>query len=167
MTVQDFFDHLSGQPLAVFTFLLMVPISSLLTNFLSGSSGGRSPWKYLYSLLIYLACIPGIFALTLLFYLFLFENINILELDIILNILPPVSMIATILIIRKNVNLDLIPGFDKITAFLTIILVVFIFLWILDRTRLWVVTFLPLSAALLIFFLLLAALLWGWHRIKS
>ena len=166
MTVQDFFDLLSSSPAVVLSFLLSVPLCSLLANYLSGPLGGNAPWKYLYSLFVYLTCIPGIFALTLLLYLFLFENVSILELDIILHILPPVTMLVTLLIIRKNVSLDLIPGFDKITAFLTIILVVFILLWVLDRTRLWVVTFLPLPVAILLFFLLLGAFLWGWRRLK-
>jgi len=164
MTVQDFFDLLASYPAAILAFLFCVPASALLANYLSGSQPGRSPWKYLYSLLIYLACIPGIFGLTLLAYRFLFDRIDVMQLDILLHILPVVTMLATILIIRKKVNLDLIPGFDKITAFLTIILIIFILLWVLDRTRLWVITFLPLPIALLMFFAMLVALLWAWRK---
>jgi hypothetical protein len=167
MTVQEFFDLLAANSVAVLTFFFCLPFSALLSNYLSGASAASAPWKYLYSGLIYLVSIPGLFALTLLFYLFLFERVNVMELDIVLHILPIVSMIATILIIQKKVSLDLIPGFDKITGFLTVITVVLIVLWVLDRTRLWVVTFLPLPFALLIFAVLLVLFLWGWRRISG
>ncbi|TVR87257.1 MAG: hypothetical protein EA411_08605 [Saprospirales bacterium] len=165
MTVQEFFELLSHYPAAVLAFFLCIPASTLLANYLSGTRAADSPWKYLYSVLIYLACVPGIFSMTLMAYQFLFETLGVMQLDIILHILPLVSMILTILIIRKKVNLDLIPGFDKITAFLTVIFVVFVLLWVLDRTRLWVITFLPLPVALLIFFAMLVALIWAWRKL--
>lgn len=167
MTLQEFFDYLSTTPELTLTFLLCVPLSAILANYLSGLSAAQSPWKYLYSALIYLACIPGVFVLTLILYLFLFENTSILDLDIIVHILPVFTMTATILIIRRKINLDLVPGFDKITGLLAIILVVLIILWVLDRTRLWVVTFLPLPVALLILGVLIVALLWGWRKLSS
>lgn len=165
MTLQEFFDFLANNTLAVFTFIICVPLTSLLANYLSGKSAASSPWKYLYSGLIYLAVIPGMFVLTLLLYLFLFEKINILELDIILHILPIFTMIITLITIRKKVNLDLIPGFGKLSGLLSMILVVMLLLWILDRTRLWVVTFLPFQIAILIFAVLLLIFLWGWRRV--
>nr|MBS0037216.1 hypothetical protein [Saprospiraceae bacterium] len=167
MTLQDFFDVLAGNATAVFTFLISVPFSALLANYLSGPSAAGTPWKYLYSGLIYLACIPGIFVFTLVLYLFLFEKVSILDLDIIHHLLPMITMAATILIIKKKVNLDLIPGFGKITALLVMIMVVLIILWVLDRTRIWVITFLPLPFALLIFVVLLLFLLWGWRRFSG
>jgi len=167
MTLQDLFDLLSENTIVVFTFIICVPLTALLANYLSGKSAASAPWNYLYSGLIYLAAIPGIFVLTLLAYLFLFERINVLELDIFLHILPIFSMIATLMIIRKKVNLDLIPGFGKLSALLSMILVVLIILWVLDRTRLWVVTFLPFQFALLIFAVLLIVFLWGWRRVSG
>lgn len=166
MTLQEFFDLLANNTLPVFTFIICVPLTALFANYLSGKSAASTPWKYLYSGLIYLAAIPGIFVLTLLFYLFLFEKVKVLELDVVLHILPIITMIATLIIIRKKVNLDLIPGFDKLSGLLSMILVVLMLLWVLDRTRLWVVTLLPLSAAAFIFAVLLVIFLWGWKRLS-
>lgn len=115
MTLQEFFDLLNNNTLVVFTFIICVPLTALLANYLSGKSAASAPWKYLYSGLIYLAAIPGIFVVTLLAYLFLFERVNVMELDIFIHILPIFTMIATLMIIRKKVNLDLIPGFGKLS----------------------------------------------------
>ncbi len=167
MTLQEFFDLLNNNTLVVFTFIICVPLTALLANYLSGKSAASAPWKYLYSGLIYLAAIPGIFVVTLLAYLFLFERVNVMELDIFIHILPIFTMIATLMIIRKKVNLDLIPGFGKLSGLLSMILVVLLILWILDRTRLWVVTFLPFQFALVIFAVLLIVFMWGWRRVSG
>ena len=109
-----------------------------------------APWKYLYTALIYLACVPGIFALTLSAYLFLFEHRSIMQTNIYTQILPLVSMVVTIWLVRKNVDLDLVPGFGKLSGLLLLIAVVLVLMWILDRTRIFALTYIPLPLAILI-----------------
>ena len=103
--------------------------------------------------------------MTLSIYVFVFERRSIFDTDIYTQILPIISMVATLFLIRRNVNLDLVPGFDKITGLIMMIASVFAFMWVLDKTRIWVVSYLPFWQGLLIFAGLLLVLRWGWGKV--
>ena len=100
--------------------------------------GHLTPWKYLYSALVYLVCVPGIFSVTLDVYMFLFEKRSILQTDIYTQILPILSMVITLFIIKRNVNLDAIPGFGKLSGLIMMITATLLIMWGLDRTHFWV-----------------------------
>jgi len=167
MTLGDFFELCSNNPAFVIFYFAAVPLSAFLALLLSRGRGGESPWKYLYAVLIYLACIPGIFALTLNAYLFLFENMRIMDTNIYTQILPVVSMILTIWLIAKSTSLDNVPGFDRLSGFLTLIAVILILMWILDKTRILTFTYIPFVYVVLILAGLLLTARWGLHRLKS
>ena len=88
-----------------------------------------------------------------------------MDTDIYTQIFPIISMILTLVIIRRNVDLDNIPGFDKISGFVMILLVAMAIMWIVDRTRILVFSFLPFSYALGIFAALFLILRIGWRRV--
>jgi hypothetical protein len=111
--------------------------------------------------------VPGIFAVTLSVYVFVFERRSIFQTDIYTQILPVLSMIGTLLLIRRNVDLDLIPGFDKITGLIMMITATFALMWVLDKTHIWVVSFLPFWQGILIFIGLLLVIRWGWSRMAK
>lgn len=148
-------------------WFLFVPLAAWITGRFAQGEGHLSPWKYVYSTLIYLSCVPGVFALFLSAWIFLFERRSILDTDVFTQVLPLFSMIATLLIIRRNVDLDLVPGFDKVSGLFVMIAAVLALLWVIDRTRIWVVTFLPFWQALLILIALLLLARWGWKRMLS
>ena len=167
MTLQDFFNLLSENPVWLLAYFTLIPFTALLAGILGKGEGHLSPWTILYSTLIYLVCIPGVFAVTLSIYLFLFERRSIMETDMFTQIIPILSMVVTLLLIRRNVSLDLIPGFDKITGFIFMILAVFAFFWVLDKTRIFIVSFLPFWQGILIFIGLFLVMKWGWGRMTS
>jgi hypothetical protein len=167
MTLGDFFELCSNNPAIVIFYFVAVPLTCLLALILSRGRGGESPWKYLYAVLIYLACVPGIFALTLNAYLFLFENLRILDTNIYTQILPIVSMIITIWLITKSTSLDNVPGFDKLAGLLTLIAVILTLMWVLDKTRLLTFTYIPFMYVILILAGLLLVGRWGLHRLRS
>ena len=169
MTLQELFNLLDDPTNAalMLSFLILIPIGSLILGFISGKDGHLSPWKYIYSVFIYLICIPGIFAITLNVYLFLFENQSIMYTNIYTQILPIISMIATLLIIRSNVDMEWIPGFNKLPGLVMIIFSTIALMWFLDRTRIWVISFLRFEYVLLIFVLLLLVIRFGWSRLMK
>lgn len=59
-------------------------------------------------------------------------------------------MVATIAIIRRFVNLDDVPGFDKLTGFMLIIGVILTLMWVLDRTHIYAISFMPFYIVLLV-----------------
>lgn len=167
MTLQELFNLIADNPDYILFFFFIVPFAALLALILGKGEGHLEPWTYLYSVLIYLACIPGIFAVTLNIYLFLFEKQRILETDIYTQILPIVSMVITILLVRRNVNLDKIPGFDKLSGLIMIISATLGIMWFIDRTRIWVISFIPFQYVVLIFFALLFVIRFGWKRLSA
>jgi hypothetical protein len=77
------------------------------------------------------------------------------------------AMLATILIVRRTVDLDRIPGFDKITGLMLIMFAVFAILWVLDKTHIWVVSYLPFWQGILIFAALLLLIRFGWSKLAK
>ena len=167
MTLKDFFQLLSDNPVIIIAYFLFIPLTALIAGVLGKGEGHISPWKYLYSTLVYMVCVPGIFAITLSVYLFLFERISIFETDVFTQILPVVSMLFTLLLIRANVSLDRIPGFGKMSGLLMMIVVALTFMWIIDKTRIFVFSYLPFQYVLLIFVGLLVLMRLGFSKMMK
>ena len=165
MTIEQFLDILGRYPQVIILFLGFLPLASFIHGrYIAGARIAESPHRFVMSTLVYLACVPGIFAVTLSVYVFVFERRSIFQTDIYTQVLPIVSMIATLLIIRRTVDLDSIPGFDKITGLIVVIFAVFSIFWVLDKTHIWVVSYLPFWQGVLIFIGLLIAIRYGWTK---
>jgi hypothetical protein len=165
MTLQEAFERVSEQPAYAIFYFTVIPFTALIVGWLEREEGHRAPWKYLYSTLLYAVSIPGLFAITLNIYLFLFERRSIMETNLYTQVLPFVAMIATILIIRKNVDLDRIPGFDKLSGLVLMISAALAIMWFVDRTRIIVFSYLPFHVVILIFLGLLILIRVGWSRL--
>jgi len=150
MTLGEFFEWTKGQPGLMIGYFILIPLIALLAGIFSKGEGHLSPWKYLYSILIYMVAIPGIFAVTLSVYLFLFERRSIFDTNLFTQVLPVLSMIATFLIIRKQVDLDLVPGFGRISGLIIMIASVMTLMWIIDKTHIYSITFMPFYVVILI-----------------
>lgn len=165
MTLKAFFDLLAENPVYILFFFIVIPLTALLSGVMGKNEGHLTPWKYLYSTLIYLICVPGIFSVTLNIYMFLFEKKPILETDIYTQILPIISMLLTLFIIRQNVSLDDIPGFGKLSALVMIISSTLAIMWFIDSTSIHVFTYMRFEKVILIFIGLLIAIRFGWYRV--
>lgn len=164
MTLGDFFNMMSQNPSIVYFYFLAVPLTALLAGIFGKGEGELSPWKYLYSLLIYLTSIPGIFAVTLNVYMFLFERQSILSAPLATQVVPIVSMFLTYYLIRRNVHFDDIPGFDKISGLVMILFSLITLMWIAEKTHIIAVTILPFIWVIGIFAILLILIRVGWKR---
>lgn len=150
MTLQDFFDLLSASPAIIIFYFVALPLTAFLACVFGRNEGHLSPWKYLYSFLIYAACLPGIFSISLNVYLFLFERQSVLDANIYTQILPIIVMGFTLWFISKNVDLDRIPGFDKVGGLMMMIACILALMWMLDKTRIFAITILPFWVVILI-----------------
>lgn len=165
MTLRDFFEATSAQPVYIAFYFVMIIVVAVLTGWLAKGEGEDSPWKYLYSGLLYMACVPGIFAIGLGIYLFLFERRSIFDMNVLLEVVPVICMIATILIVRKNVDVDKIPGFDKLSGLVMMISSALAIMWFVDRVRIVIFSTMPIHMLLLIFVGLLLLIRIGWSRL--
>lgn len=149
MTLGDFFELCGDNPRFLLAYFLLIPLIALIAFFFSKGQGHQSPWKYLFSVLIYLVAIPGIFAVTLTIYLFLFERRPIMETNIFTQILPVVSMLATFILIRKQVDMKFVPGFGKLSGLILILSILMVIMWVIDKTHIYSITIIPFWIVLL------------------
>ncbi len=167
MTLQELFNILSDNPEILGFYFLAVPLTAFLAGVFGKGEGHLSPWKQLYCVLIFLAAIPGIFAVTLNVYFFLFERQPILQTNIYTQVIPIVFMIFTIWLIKRNVPLELVPGFDKLGGLLMIIFAVLSVMWLLDRLHIIAITIMPFHYVLIFLVIVFIAIRIGLKRLMA
>ena len=165
MTLQEFFDLLSQNPTIIMFYFLALPLTAFLASVFGKGEGHLTPWKQLYCFLIFAAAIPGIFALMLNVYLFLFENQPVMETNIYTQILPILVMVFTFWLIRRNVPFELIPGFDKVSGLVMIIMAVLAVMWFLDRLHIVAFTYMPFHYVLIFLVAAFVALRFGVKKV--
>lgn len=149
MTLQEFFDVCSNHPEFIGFYFVALPLTAFLASVFGKGEGHLPPWKYLYTFLVYSATIPGIFAVVLNVYMFLFERQSIMDSNIYTQILPIMVMFFTLWLIKRNVPFEYIPGFNKISGLVMVTFIIIAVMWLLDRTHVFAVTFLPFHYVLL------------------
>ena len=125
MTLQQFFDMIQANPNFSLYFFLGIPAIALVLGWVTEPDSSQSPWNYLFAVLVYAICIPGIFAVTLNIYFFFWER-------------------------RSIMDTHDVPGFDKLTGFMLIIGVILTLMWVLDRTHIYAISFMPFYIVLLV-----------------
>ncbi len=161
MTLTAFFDWVSSEPGWVIAYFVALPLLALLFGRWGGENVIYSPWNYLFAAIIYLVCVPGIFALTLNVYLFLFERQSIFDANIITQWLPILGMAVTLPLVQRQIDLDYVPGFGRLSGLIAMITLVLTLMWVVDRTRLWFISYLPVGYVLIIFSGLLIGMYWA------
>lgn len=131
-------------------FFILIPLIAWLASPFSRGVSHQSAWRYLFSILIYLVAIPGIFAVTLSIYLFFFERQSIMDTNLYTQVLPVASMVATFLLVKKQVDLKHVPGLDRLSSLITILSFLMIIMWILDKTRVIAFTYFPFYLVILL-----------------
>ncbi len=133
MTLGDCFTYIGNNPSWVLFYFIAIPFLAFLAWIFGKEEGTNPPWNFLYAGLVYLVAIPGIFAITLNIYLFLFERQPILETNLYSQVLPIGSMVLTFYMIRKNVCFEDIPGFGKLSGLIMILTALIAFMWFLEK----------------------------------
>ena len=140
MTIQQALDLAAEYPLHLLLVFLALPLASWIIGAILGNERiGESPWRYLYSVLVYLACIPGILAAVIVAYSLAFAHKSLLEMNIAVHFLPPLSMAATLFLISRRVGFDKIPGFERLWGLMALIALTFCIILALERTRIWII----------------------------
>jgi hypothetical protein len=122
MTTREFIEMAGSHWLTLLCLFVLPPLAAWLCGLAHGrDNGGNAPWKYFYSVLVYLTCVPGTFAAVLTGYTLFFSHENLLDVNPLVYFLPIISMVVTLVLIRKNVAFDLVPGFDRLSGLMVMI----------------------------------------------
>lgn len=165
MTLSQFFTTVSENPWPPALYFVMMPLVAYLIGVVANGSKDVKFWSYVYSVLVYAICIPGIFAVSLNIYLFLFERQSVWQANIILQLLPIISMALTLMLIKSKIPFALIPGFGKISGFMTLIAALIGVMWFVDRIHLVAWTYVPFTVILVGFVLALVAIRFAWSKL--
>ena len=167
MTIAEFGEYAGTNPLLVILFFGFIIVFALVAGFIGKGEGHLSPWKHLYAALIYLTCIPAIFIVFMSLYALIFEGASISNVNVVTHIFPVISMVATLSIIKSNVSLDRVPGFNKISGFIIMVIAASVLVAILMKMRLIVFSYMPIQQVGLIFLVIFAVIYFGWRKVMS
>lgn len=162
MTTRDMLEWLSAYPLAVLIGLVALPALALICGALNGT---KRPWVHLYAVLVYAACIPGLFAAVLIAYSLFLSHDNLLDANPLLYFGPVASMIATLVIIRRYVSFDALPGFDRLSGLMVLLAVSFFVVLAIDKTRIFIGFFGSIWTLLLLAAIVFLVLKWAAGRL--
>jgi len=138
MTVRDLIQLAGRHPLVLVAAFVVPPLLAwLLGQMHERGRGGTTPWKYLYAVLVHLACVPGMFAAVITAYTLFFSHENLVDADLLVYFLPILSMIATLVFIRKNVPFDEVPGFDRLSGLMVMVGCSFAVALAIQKTNIW------------------------------
>jgi hypothetical protein len=139
MTTRELIDQADQHPVALAAALAAPPLFSLVVGRLHGrGQGGAEPWNYAYAVLVYLACVPGMFASVLTAYTLFFSRENLLDTNLLVYFLPIVSMIVTLVLVRKSVAFDEVPGFDRLSGLMVMVGCSFAIALAIQKTKIWI-----------------------------
>ncbi|MCP9236857.1 hypothetical protein [Lewinella sp. JB7] len=155
MTFNDFVRFAAEHPSTVILYFTLLPLAALLLGAMNREENHLPPWNYLYSTLLYLVAVPALLSLGMSGYALLNGDGGLLRSDLVLSLLPPISLIATVLIVRTQVKLRSLPGFGGLAGLLAVILLALGLLWVADRVQVADVGLLPVRYVVLIFLVLL------------
>lgn len=165
MTLNDFFQYAADNPLNVVFYFSIIPFAALLAGWMEREEGHLPPWNYLYSTLVYLVAVPAILSLAFNVYKWMFERGSILNANLVLQVLPVASMLLTFFIVKRQVRIESLPGFDRLGGLVLIISGAIAIMWFLDKVRIVAFTYFPIHYLLIIFLLLLVVVRFGWRRL--
>jgi len=139
MTTRDLIEWAGQHPAMLSLAFVAPPVLAWLAGRLHGPERGKlPPWKYLYAVLVYLVCVPGMFSAVITAYSLFISRENLLDANLLVYFLPLVSMIATLVLIRKNVSFDDVPGFDRLSGLMVMVGCSFVIALVIQKTRIFV-----------------------------
>jgi hypothetical protein len=139
MTTRDLIQQADQHPVALAAALAAPPLVAwVVGRFHDRGRGGPGFWKYLYALLVYLACVPGMFAGVLTAYTLFFSRENLLDTNPLVYFLPILSMIVTLVLIRQNVPFEEVPGFDRLSGLMVMVGCSFVMALAIQKTKIWI-----------------------------
>jgi len=164
MTLEDLTLYLSQRPQVDFVAAAM--LGAPLLTWLVGiahrrGEGGRAPWRNVYAVLVYGVCVPGILAATLTGYLLFFTRQSLMQVNLVVFVLPILSMCVSLALIRRRVAFDAVPGFDRLGGLMLVIALTFAIVLAIEKTRIWLFFGSSFATLLVIVAVLFALLRWG------
>jgi len=166
MTARELIQLSDHHPWVLAGVFVFAPLAAWACGRLHGPGNAADPpWKYVYSALVYLTCVPGMFAGVLTGYALFFTNENLLDVSFLVYVLPIISMVVTLVVIRKAVSFEAIPGFERLSGLMMMIGCSFAIALVIQKTRIWIVFGGSIDRLIILAVSVFALLKWGTYMI--
>jgi hypothetical protein len=166
MTARELIQLSNQHPWVLAGLFVFAPLAAWGCGRLHGpGNGANAPWKYVYSILVYLTCVPGMFAGVLTGYALFFTHENLLDVSFLVYVLPIISMVVTLVMIRKTVSFEAIPGFDRLSGLMVMIGCSFAIALAIQKTRIWIVFGGSIDRLIILAVGVFALLKWGTYML--
>jgi hypothetical protein len=134
MTINDLLQAAVSYQWAIAVYFAVPPILTQMVSLAHrGRPGERPPWSILYTVLIYAVSFPGVLACVLTGYSLLILRTDLRNVPVLLYFVPILSMFVTWWLARRRVDLDALPGFDRLSGFIGLVFTCFLGAFILNR----------------------------------
>lgn len=144
MTIEDLLTYLTIDKTGLFLFFILLPIITILITVVSSGRSLEKPYSYVYSVLLFVVCIPGVLSVTLWVYSMFFERKAIWQLPFFVYYLPIIIMAICIYILKKKrISIRRLPWTGELYEFLVLLIITFasiliiMKLQIINFSRLW------------------------------
>jgi hypothetical protein len=84
--------------------------------------------------------------------------------NLITQVLPIVTMVGTLMIIKRNIPFEFVPAFGKLSGFVTLIFAMIGIMFFVDRLRIYVYSFVPFQYIAVAFIGMLLLIRFGWNK---
>ena len=140
LTLQEMLNQLQYVNIYILlAFFILPPLLAVIIGKIHGPMGGNlSPWKFIYSFIVYWVCIPGMLACVLTAYLVFFVRQNLLLTNVFSTVVPIVAMIITLMLVGKNADWDRLPGVDRLYSLMIFLFISFAMALAVQKTRIWI-----------------------------
>jgi len=163
MSLQDLFAQLDRHPVPVLAYFIGLPLLAWAAGRWHGAGPlYDSPLRWLYSAILYGVCLPGIVAAVA-----VADNLaqgRLLQVGVFSQLLPLLSMLVAFGLIRRQANPEEIPGFRRVTGFVLLLGLLALALFLLLRTRIWVIFGGGMGSLLVMMAALFLLLKWAFDR---
>lgn len=167
MTINEFISWADQNPVPIFIYMIIVPAAAFIATMFMEENAERSRGKYIFSILMYATCVPGVMAFIMTGYSLVMKRADLMNFNILVYFLPIVSMLLTIGVIQRVIRMVDIPGFKRLSGFIMMIGVTCILVFILQRVFIGVFFFGTLQSLLLLFVVLFVVIKIGWDRVSA
>ena len=138
MSINQWLEGINNPDLLL-AFFVCLPLFTLLIGFFHiRRSGDDTSLRYVYSVLTYTSAITGTFSISLISYALFFTKINLLDVNFFIYFLPLISMVVTLMIIGKQAKFSRLPGFNRLSGLITLLLVTFAIILFVSKSRIFV-----------------------------
>ena len=163
MTLLELTRLMDRNPFPVIAYFVTLPALLWTVARVRGwRSPGDSPVRWLYSAVLYGVSVPALFSA-----LMLVDGVSrrgVAGIELVSQLIPLVSVAAIFVVLGRGAVPEEIPGLSRMKAFVWVLLLTGLALFLVMRTRLWIVFGGGMGALAVVGMVIFLMLQWGWRR---